>query len=130
MAVSLAVIFNVVAAAHDFARQIRVALDANAHAKKGGAHVACVQLRQYLRRHIGVGAVVDREGDLVPRDIITSFSCRYNGKEIFRADFFPAISANPYVSFFTIAKESGKLEFEWIGDNGFLSTASASITVE
>ncbi len=62
-------------------------------------------------------------GEIVPRDIITSFACRYNGKEIFRADLFPAISANPFISFFTIAKESGKLEFEWIGDNGFASTA-------
>jgi sulfur-oxidizing protein SoxZ len=69
-------------------------------------------------------------GDLVPRDIITSFTCRYNGTEIFRADLFPAISANPFISFFTVAKESGKFEFEWIGDNGFASTASASITVE
>ena len=69
-------------------------------------------------------------GDLVPRDIITSFSCRYNGVEIFRADFFPAIAANPFLSFFTVAKESGKFEFEWTGDNGFSSTASASITVE
>jgi len=69
-------------------------------------------------------------GDLVPRDIITSFACRYNGSEIFRADLFPAISANPFISFFTVAKESGKFEFEWIGDNGFASTASASITVE
>jgi sulfur-oxidizing protein SoxZ len=69
-------------------------------------------------------------GDVVPRDIITSFSCRYNGAEIFRADFFPAIAANPFLSFFTIARESGKFEFEWTGDNGFSSTASASITVE
>ena len=69
-------------------------------------------------------------GDVVPRDIITSFSCRYNGKEIFRADFFPAIAANPFMSFFTVAQESGKFEFEWIGDNGFSATASAPITVE
>jgi sulfur-oxidizing protein SoxZ len=69
-------------------------------------------------------------GDLIPRDIITSFTCRYNGSEIFRADLFPAIAANPYFSFFTVAKESGKLEFEWIGDNGFSSAASASIIVE
>ena len=69
-------------------------------------------------------------GDLVPRDIITSFTCRYNGAEIFRADLFPAIAANPYLSFFTVAKESGKFEFEWIGDNGYSSAASALITVE
>ena len=68
-------------------------------------------------------------GEVVPRDIITSFTCRYNGTEIFRADFFPAIAANPYVSFFTVARDSGKFEFEWIGDNGFSATATAAITV-
>src|SRR5262249_48527276 len=69
-------------------------------------------------------------GEVVPRDIITSFTCRYNGAEIFRADLFPAIAANPYLAFFTTAKDSGKFEFEWIGDNGFSATASAAITVE
>ncbi len=69
-------------------------------------------------------------GEVVPRDIITSFTCRYNGVEIFRADLFPAIAANPFISFFTVATESGKFDFEWIGDRGFAETASASITVE
>ena len=69
-------------------------------------------------------------GEVVPRDIITSFVCRYNGVEIFRADLFPAIAANPFITFFTIATESGKFDFEWIGDRGFSETASASIIVE
>ena len=69
-------------------------------------------------------------GEVVPRDIITSFTCRYNGAEIFRADLFPAIAANPFITFFTTATESGKFEFEWIGDSGFSETASASISVE
>jgi sulfur-oxidizing protein SoxZ len=69
-------------------------------------------------------------GEVVPRDIITSFSCRYNGEEVFRADLFPAISANPFVAFFITATASGTLEFSWIGDRGFSETASASIAVE
>jgi sulfur-oxidizing protein SoxZ len=69
-------------------------------------------------------------GETIPRDIITSFTCRYNGREIFRADLFPAIAANPYLSFFTTVSESGTFAFEWIGDNGFSQTASAAITVE
>ena len=69
-------------------------------------------------------------GDLIPRDIITSFTCRYNGVEIFRTDLFPAIAANPFISFFTVATESGKFEFDWAGDKGFAETASASIIVE
>ena len=68
-------------------------------------------------------------GELVPRNIITSFACRFNGAEVFRADLFPAIAANPYLSFFMVANDSGKFDFEWIGDNGFTATGSASISV-
>lgn len=69
-------------------------------------------------------------GSIVPRNIITSFTCRFDGEEIFRADFFPATAANPFISFFTVATKSGKFDFEWIGDNGFSENASASVSVE
>jgi len=61
---------------------------------------------------------------------VTTFSCSYNGEEIFRADLYPAISANPFLDFFTVATESGTLDFKWAGDNGFSETASAKIVVE
>lgn len=89
-----------------------------------------IEIKTLMSHIMETGYRHTASGDVVPRDIITSFTCRYNGTEIFRADLFPAIAANPYLSFFTVAKESGKLEFEWIGDNGYSSTASASITVE
>src|SRR5450759_5980291 len=69
-------------------------------------------------------------GARIPRDIATFFSCSYNGEEIFRADLSPAIAANPFIAFFTMATESGTLEFKWTGDNGFSETATATITVE
>ena len=69
-------------------------------------------------------------GERIPRDIVTLFSCSYNGEEIFRADLYPAISANPFIAFFTVATESGTLEFKWIGDNGYSETATAAISVE
>ena len=59
-----------------------------------------------------------------------SFACRYNGEEIFRAELFPAIAANPFITFSPIATESGTIAFKWTGDNGFSETAPASITVE
>ncbi len=68
-------------------------------------------------------------GALIPRDIITQFVCMYNGAEIFRADFHPAIAANPFVAFSTIATESGTLVFKWTGDNGFSATESVAIAV-
>jgi sulfur-oxidizing protein SoxZ len=68
-------------------------------------------------------------GGLVPRDIVRSLVCTYNGAEVFRAELHPAIAANPLVSFTVVAAESGSLEFRWSGDNGFAASASASLVV-
>jgi sulfur-oxidizing protein SoxZ len=89
-----------------------------------------IEIKTLMSHIMETGYRHTASGEVVPRDIITSFACRYNGVEIFRADLFPAIAANPFISFFTIATESGKFDFEWIGDRGFSETASASISVE
>jgi sulfur-oxidizing protein SoxZ len=68
-------------------------------------------------------------GAPIPRNIITTFVCHYNGVEVFRAELYPSISANPYIQFTTIATESGTLEFKWSGDNGFSVTETARIAV-
>jgi sulfur-oxidizing protein SoxZ len=97
-----------------------------AKAKRGDI----IEIKALMSHIMETGYRRTAAGDIVPRDIITSFTCRYNGTEVFRADFFPAIAANPFISFFTVARESGKFDFEWIGDKGFSETASASIAVE
>jgi sulfur-oxidizing protein SoxZ len=89
-----------------------------------------IEIKSLMSHIMETGYRRTAAGDVVPRDIITSFACRYNGVEIFRADLFPAIAANPFITFFTVATESGKFDFEWIGDRGFTETASASIIVE
>jgi sulfur-oxidizing protein SoxZ len=68
-------------------------------------------------------------GASIPRDIITQFACTYNGTEIFRAELYPAIAANPFITFPTVATESGTIEFRWSGDNGYSVTESFKITV-
>jgi sulfur-oxidizing protein SoxZ len=89
-----------------------------------------IEIKTLMSHIMETGYRRTAEGEIVPRDIITSFTCRFNGAEIFRADLFPAIAANPFITFFTIATDSGKFEFEWIGEKGFAETASASISVE
>jgi sulfur-oxidizing protein SoxZ len=97
-----------------------------AKAKRGDI----IEIKTLMSHIMETGYRRTAAGEVVPRDIITGFSCRYNGVEVFRADLFPAIAANPFITFFAVAAESGKFEFEWIGDRGFSETASASITVE
>ena len=68
-------------------------------------------------------------GQIIPRNILTELLCTYNGEEIFRATLYPAIAANPFLTFYTVARESGMISFKWTGDHGFEQTESASITV-
>ena len=89
-----------------------------------------IEIKTLMSHIMETGYRHTADGAIVPRDIITSFTCRYNGTEIFRAELFPAIAANPFLAFFTVATESGTFDFEWSGDNGFSATASAKITVE
>ena len=69
-------------------------------------------------------------GAVIPRDILRAFSCIYDGAEVFRAELYQAIAANPFISFTTVATASGTLGFTWTGDNGFSLTKSVEIAVE
>jgi sulfur-oxidizing protein SoxZ len=69
-------------------------------------------------------------GAVIPRDIIRTFVCTYNGTEVFRAELHPAVAANPFLVFSTVATESGTLEFHWTGDHGFSLRETAAIVVE
>ena len=89
-----------------------------------------IEIKTLMSHIMETGYRHTADGAIVPRDIITRFTCRYNGSEIFRAELFPAIAANPFLAFFTVATESGTLDFEWTGDNGFSATATAKLTVE
>ena len=88
-----------------------------------------IEIKALMSHIMETGYRHTETGEVIPRNIISGFSCRYNGVEIFRADLFPASSANPFISFFTTAMESGRFEFDWTGDRGFQETASANITV-
>jgi sulfur-oxidizing protein SoxZ len=95
-------------------------------AKKGQV----IPIRTLISHEMETGYRHDNVGKQIPRDIISLFVCTYNGQEIFRAELHPAISANPFVSFYTVATASGTLEFKWTGDNGFAATEQVNITVE
>ena len=104
----------------------RALINVPAKAKRG----AIIAIKTLISHEMEPGYRADSTGRLMPRDIITDFICKYNGEEIFRAELFPAIAANPFFTFFTTATESGTISFEWSGDNGFSATASRDITVE
>jgi sulfur-oxidizing protein SoxZ len=89
-----------------------------------------IEIKTLISHPMETGYRRTQLGTLVPRDIIRLFVCTYNGTEIFRAELHPAIAANPFIVFSTVATESGTLAFQWTGDRGFSETESVAITVE
>ncbi len=104
----------------------RAIVNVPASAKKG----EIITVKALVGHVMETGFRHTETGAAVPRDIIRSFVCSYNGVEVFRADFHPAVAANPLVEFSTVATESGTLEFRWAGDNGFSASERAQISVD
>ena len=55
-------------------------------------------------------------GVIYPRLIIQSVIAKYNGRIVFKANWFSGVSANPYLAYFRTPKESGLIEIEWKDD--------------
>jgi sulfur-oxidizing protein SoxZ len=103
----------------------RPLINVPAKAKKGEV----IEIKILISHPMESGQRRDNSGQPVPRDIINLVVCTYNETEVFRAQLFPAIAANPFLSFCTVATESGALKFTWTDDHGTVDTASAPIEV-
>ena len=103
----------------------RVAVTVPASAKRG----EIIEIKTLAQHAMETGFRRTQTGELLPRDIITEFVCRYNGVVVFRAELHQAVAANPLIAFTTVATESGTLEFTWHGDNGYLANYKAEIKV-
>ena len=88
-----------------------------------------IEIKTLISHPMETGYRRDTQGQLIPRQIIRTFTCTYNGVEVFRADWYPAVAANPYLAFYTVATESGRLRFEWADDDGTVYLTEAEITV-
>jgi sulfur-oxidizing protein SoxZ len=89
-----------------------------------------IEIKTLIAHVMETGYRIGITGTPIPRDIIDDFVCTYNGEEVFRAKLYPAIAANPYITFFTVATESGTLAFSWTDQHGATQVQTAKIDVE
>ncbi|MES1180032.1 MAG: thiosulfate oxidation carrier complex protein SoxZ, partial [Hyphomicrobium sp.] len=83
-----------------------------------------------LVRHVmETGNRHDKNGKPIPRDIINAFVAKFDGHEVFRAEFGPGISANPYLAFEMRVPGPGTIEVTWIDDEGTKVTAAAPVNI-
>ncbi|MGZ8290386.1 MAG: thiosulfate oxidation carrier complex protein SoxZ [Telluria sp.] len=88
-----------------------------------------IEIKVLIAHPMETGYRPGADGKVLARDIIRRFTCLYNGQQVFGAELHPAISANPYIAFFTVALETATLEFRWEGDNGFVQSETRTLTV-
>jgi len=88
-----------------------------------------IELKALIMHPMETGFRPGTNGTIIPRNIIERFVATWNGAEIFSMDFSPAVAANPFVSFFAVAEESGTIAFRWTGDEGFEAEESVAIDV-
>ena len=88
-----------------------------------------VEIKTLIAHPMETGYRAGPGGAVLPRDIIRRLTCTYDGEVVFSAEFHPAVAANPFVAFTTVATVTGPLTFTWEGDNGFSQTATATLTV-
>jgi sulfur-oxidizing protein SoxZ len=87
------------------------------------------EVRIIIRHPMETGYRTDESGRSIPRNVIRTVVCTYNGEPVFSARMSSGIAANPYLRFFVTARESGPLTFEWTDDSGVRGTDSATVTV-
>jgi sulfur-oxidizing protein SoxZ len=88
-----------------------------------------IPVRVAIQHPMETGFRFDHGGKPIPKNVVNTLTCTYNGVEVFRAEMGSGISANPYLQFYTRAVASGELVFEWVDDEGQRGSERAAITV-
>ncbi len=88
-----------------------------------------IEIRAIIQHPMENGFNFDSQGTAIPVHIIDTFRCLYNGVEIFSAKLEPGMAANPYLSFYTKATDSGTIEFIWHDDDGSIYRVVRKIEV-
>lgn len=87
-----------------------------------------VEVKVLISHPMETGFRPNRDGQLIPRNVIPELRCLYRGTEVFRAEIFPAIAANPFFSFNLRVEETGDVELIW-SENGEEQREARTISV-
>ena len=88
-----------------------------------------VTVRLAIQHPMETGFRYDMMGRAIPKNVINTLVCRYNGEEVFRAELGSGIAANPYLQFFVRAEASGELVFDWVDDAGERGSERVAVNV-
>ena len=88
-----------------------------------------LEIKTLVQHVMETGNRKTADGKVVPRNIINAFTASFAGKEFFKAEIQPGISANPYLSFFMKVPGPGEFEFTWVDDSGVTIAHKEELTI-
>lgn len=88
-----------------------------------------VDIKVLLQHPMETGFRTGPDGKLVPRNIIHSLRCIYLGDEVFAAEIFPAVTANPFFAFTLVAEQTGEVEILWTDEAGKEHSETRTLSV-
>jgi sulfur-oxidizing protein SoxZ len=77
-----------------------------------------IEVRTVVTHVMETGQRKGADGQMIPRDLISSLTANFAGKEVFKATLHPGTAANPAVSFHMRVPGPGDLELTWTDDAG------------
>ncbi|MEO9587494.1 MULTISPECIES: thiosulfate oxidation carrier complex protein SoxZ [Marinobacter] len=86
-------------------------------------------LKALVRHPMDSGFVKDSAGDVIPAHFIQVLTISHGGKDVFVANWGPAVSKDPFLECrFKGAKKGDEITISWIDNEGESDSTTATIT--
>ena len=86
------------------------------------------EVQALIQHPMDSGFVKDAKGETIPAHFIQRLTFEHDGKNVFVADWGPAVSKDPYVKFsFKGGKKGDELKVGWVDNKGATDAISAKI---
>jgi sulfur-oxidizing protein SoxZ len=87
------------------------------------------EVQALIQHPMDSGYVKDAKGDVIPAHFIQELKFEHDGKDVFVADWGPAVSKDPYVRFgFKGGKKGDDLKISLVDNKGASDTITAKIS--
>lgn len=88
-----------------------------------------IEIKTLATHIMETGNRKDAAGNVIPRDIIHTFTARFEDQEVFSATLGSGVAANPYIAFFMRVPGPGTLTLTWLDDEGSTTVETVPLNV-
>jgi len=86
------------------------------------------EVQALIQHPMDSGFVKDAQGQVIPAHFIQQLTFEHDGKNVFVADWGPAVAKDPYVKFaFKGAAKGDELKVSWVDNKGASDSTTAKI---